>query len=89
MPCRCLARCCWSSPVRRSGNWPGKVIDLGGAVQIGGDQRPHQGCENELLVRPQGTKKLTALDETTFPLRNVRCRKRLGGLLKHYERIAA
>jgi len=52
-------------------------------------ERPHQGRENELLVRPPVTKKSAATDAATFSLREVRCRKRLGGLLKHYERIAA
>ena len=29
------------------------------------------------------------IDTGTFSLRDVRCRKRLGGLLKHYERVEA
>lgn len=52
-------------------------------------QRPHQGRENELLVRPQGTKKAAGDEITTLSLRDIRCHKRLGGLLKHYERVAA
>jgi putative transposase len=52
-------------------------------------ERPHQGRENELLVWPPGMRKSKAADAATFSLREVRCRKRLGGLLKHYERIAA
>lgn len=52
-------------------------------------ERPHQGRENELLVRLPGAKKAAVSDVTTFSLRDVRCRKRLGGLLKHYERAAA
>lgn len=53
-------------------------------------ERPHQGRENEPLVRPRGTKQAPVAEgAATFKLRDVRCRRRLGGLLKHYERIAA
>jgi putative transposase len=52
-------------------------------------ERPHQGRENELLVPSQRFTKRKVSDPATFSLRDVRCRKRLGGLLKHYERIAA
>ena len=52
-------------------------------------ERPDQGRENELLVRPPGAKKSMIADATAFSLRDIRCRKRLGGLLKHYERVAA
>lgn len=52
-------------------------------------ERPHQGRENELLVRPSRTKKTVAETDMAFSLRDVRCRKRLGGLLKNYERVAA
>lgn len=52
-------------------------------------ERPHQGRENELLVRPPTSEKFATIDSATFSLRNVRCRTRLGGLLKHYERVAA
>ena len=52
-------------------------------------ERPHQGRENELLVRPPTAEKSATIDTATFSLRDVRCRKRLGGLLKHYERVAA
>ena len=52
-------------------------------------ERPHQGRENELLVRPQGTKKAAVGEIASFSLHDIRCRKRLGGLLKHYERVAA
>lgn len=47
-------------------------------------ERPHQGRENELLVRTPAAEKSAGIDTTTFSLRDVRCRKRLGGLLKHY-----
>ena len=52
-------------------------------------ERPHQGRENELLFRPRGTKKAAGGEMVTLSLRDIRCRKRLGGLLKHYERVAA
>lgn len=51
-------------------------------------ERPHQGREIELLMRAPGKRKPVA-DSMTFSLRDVCCRKRLGGLLKHYERAAA
>jgi putative transposase len=47
-------------------------------------ERPHQGLGNELLVRRQ-----TPAARTELQLGEVRCRTRLGGLLKHYERSAA
>jgi putative transposase len=52
-------------------------------------ERPHQGRENELLVRSKRTEKPQVAAATTFSLRDVRCRNRLGELLKHYERLAA
>lgn len=52
-------------------------------------ERPHQGRENELLVRSRGTKKTGDGEMGMLSLRDIRCRKRLGGLLKHYERVAA
>jgi len=52
-------------------------------------ERPHQGRENELLVRSPRTNKPQVADAAAFSLRDIRCRKRLGGLLKHYERVAA
>jgi putative transposase len=54
-------------------------------------ERPHQGVENELLVKPPGVKKSVenrTADEM-LSLQDIRCRQRLGGLLKHYERVAA
>ena len=52
-------------------------------------ERPHQGRENELLVRSPRTKKVAGGEIAALSLREIRCRKRLGGLLKHYERVAA
>lgn len=52
-------------------------------------ERPHQGRENELLVRSKRAENPEVIDTATFSLHDVRCSKRLGGLLKHYERVAA
>jgi hypothetical protein len=53
-------------------------------------ERPHQGRENEVLVPcvagKSGSPKPVHADD---PIGEVRCRTRLGGLLKHYERRAA
>jgi putative transposase len=48
-------------------------------------ERPHQGLDNNLIV-PGGS---PPEDESIPSLRQVVCRQRLGGLLKHYERRAA
>jgi putative transposase len=50
--------------------------------------RPHQGKANELLVRAQRKRKRVPPTET-IPLSEIRCQRRLGGLLKHYHRKAA
>jgi putative transposase len=49
------------------------------------EERPHQGLDNKLIVpgRPPPD------DESIPRLRQVVCRQRLGGLLKHFERRAA
>ena len=52
-------------------------------------ERPHQGRENELLVRSAGMRKAAGGEIASLSLRDIRCRKRLGGLLKHYERVVA
>lgn len=52
-------------------------------------KRPHKGRESELFARLAVTKKSRIADAIAFSLREVRYRKRLGGLLKHYERVAA
>lgn len=53
-------------------------------------QRPHQGIENELLVRPKRDRrrKLPA-EPPTISLTEIRCKQQLGGLLKSYSRRAA
>ena len=52
--------------------------------------RPHQGLENEMLMRKKkrGRPKSTAEDEAISPT-DIRCRRQLSGLLKSYSRIAA
>jgi len=55
-------------------------------------ERPHQGKDNELLLptfqrKGRANAKLEPSD--TVPLQDIRCRERLGGLLKHYYREAA
>jgi len=58
------------------------------------DERPHQGLDNELLAplpkaRRQRKAKTKPPDASTIALSEVRCKQRLGGLLKHYYRHAA
>jgi len=50
-------------------------------------ERPHQGKENELLRPPR--KRTSCASVESLSSRDVRCRQRLGGLLKHYHRAAA
>jgi putative transposase len=56
-------------------------------------ERPHQGKDNELLLRPKGRRKNPPQNSAAGPecvaLSEIRCHKRLGGLLKHYSRRAA
>jgi putative transposase len=56
-------------------------------------ERPHQGLDNGLIVKPKRPKarrrRNKESDERIPPLSTIRCRTRLGGLLKHYERRAA
>jgi putative transposase len=57
------------------------------------DDRPHQGMDNERLVKPKShgrppTKPVT-IAKQIVPLAEVRCKQRLGGLLKSYSRKAA
>ena len=52
-------------------------------------ERPHQGMENETLIKPttkgdQTSKKTKPPD--TIRLSDIRCKERLGGVLKHYSR---
>ena len=46
-------------------------------------ERPHQGLDNKLIVPG----KPPPDDESIPGLRDLACRERLGGLLKHYERV--
>jgi putative transposase len=49
------------------------------------EERPHQGLDNKLIIPG----KPPPADEEIPSLRQVVCRERLGGLLKHFERRAA
>ena len=51
------------------------------------ESRPHQAKENDLLVSAGGTAKAEQPD--VVRLSDIRCKKRLGGELKHYYRKAA
>jgi putative transposase len=53
-------------------------------------ERPHQGLENSVPVaRTSKRKKMAATVAATLPrLGEIKCKKRLGGLLKSYERAA-
>jgi len=58
-------------------------------------ERPHQGKDNELLAEPRGKGKQVKpagkrqAGEALLSRRDIRCHRRLGGLLKHYSRKAA
>jgi putative transposase len=59
------------------------------------EERPHQALDNGLLAPPPKSKrkkkkaKAELPDGSTIALSEVRCKRRLGGLLKHYYRQAA
>ena len=54
------------------------------------EERPHQGLENELICREQTPKRQRRSEvESVIQLSDVRCKTRLGGLLKSYSRKAA
>ena len=57
------------------------------------EERPHQSLDNEPLKKPKRrgrpTKRQVSIMEQVVPLSDVRCRQRLGGLLKSYSRRAA
>ncbi|MFY9255550.1 MAG: integrase core domain-containing protein [Fuerstiella sp.] len=50
------------------------------------EERPHQSLDNGLLPHPKRKKTKKRSDETgeTIRLSEIRCKERLGGLLKHY-----
>ena len=56
-------------------------------------ERPHQGLENDLIVKPTPPKskgkRKASTEPDVVPLSSIRCQTRLGGLLKHYSRKAA
>lgn len=52
------------------------------------EERPHQAKENVPLIRAESKNQRMNPPETVRP-RDIKCRQRLGGLLKHYERKAA
>jgi putative transposase len=52
------------------------------------EERPHQGLNNDLVLQSQGTKSNSG-EPMTISLAEVRCKERLGGLLKSYSRKAA
>lgn len=49
-------------------------------------ERPHQGVENELVIKP---KKAKSAAVESISLDEIRCSQRLGGLLKSYGRRVA
>ena len=52
--------------------------------------RPHQGVENEFLVKPKATRgPKKRVEAPILSLSEIRCEKQLGGLLKSYSRKAA
>ncbi len=53
-------------------------------------ERPHQGLDNDLIQKPAPTKQLKSdVTADTIRLSDIRCKERLGGLLKSYSRKAA
>jgi putative transposase len=56
-------------------------------------ERPHQGKDNELLIRTKMQKNKSRFQDQPaadcISLADIHCHKRLGGLLKHYSRKAA
>jgi putative transposase len=58
------------------------------------EERPHQGLENELVIDGMRTKKRSKSgakpsELVSIPISEIRCKERLGGLLKSYSRRAA
>ena len=57
------------------------------------DERPYQSLDNDPLKKPKKrgrpTKKRGKIEEEIVPLSEVKCKERLGGLLKSYSRKAA
>jgi putative transposase len=57
------------------------------------EERPHQAMGNktlrQALIKPSKKRKESAAPADIVALEDIRCRQRLGGLLKHYSREAA
>jgi putative transposase len=53
------------------------------------NERPHQGKGNELLTAKESRRRSIDQGDEAVALTDIRCRQRLGGLLKHYSRRAA
>ena len=58
------------------------------------EERPQQGLENELVIKGSRTKRLSKSgakrsEIVSIPISEIRCKERLGGLLKSYSRKAA
>ena len=58
------------------------------------EERPHQGLENELVISDSRSKKRSKSgakrsEIVSIPISEIRCKERLGGLLKSYSRKAA
>ena len=51
------------------------------------ESRPHQAKDNDLLVQSEDANK--AKEPEVVRLSEIRCQKRLGGMLNHYYRKAA
>ena len=56
-------------------------------VEFYHESRPHQAKDNDLLTPAKDVKKTKEPD--VVRLSDVRCKERLGGVLKHYYRKAA
>jgi putative transposase len=57
------------------------------------EERPHQGLDNELVIGMKPKKKSKSrskpVESVSIPISEIRCKERLGGLLKSYSRKAA
>ena len=89
--CHCTARQSDRVFHPQSGeNSRGKVQNV--VVNCSAD-RPHQSLDNELLKKPKNRGRPQTnrgnLEDEIVPLSEIRCKQRLGGLLKSYSRKAA
>ena len=51
-------------------------------------ERPHQSLDNETIIKPKSRGRPKDEPEVALPLSELRCKERLGGLLKSYSRAA-